>query len=169
VPSWDEGFADRYDEWSAEMTGDIDFYVDLARAADGPIVELAIGNARVAVPIAQATGRTVTGVDTSPAMLELARAKARSADVQLILRQEDMRDLALDEPAALIYCPYRALLHLQTWADRRRLFERCCQAVGSPGTRSRSITRSHPALTASTRSNPSATRSRTRSDTTGST
>jgi len=129
VPSWDEGFADRYDEWSAEMTGDIDFYVDLARAADGPIVELAIGNARVAVPIAQATGRTVTGVDTSPAMLELARAKARSADVQLILRQEDMRDLALDEPAALIYCPYRALLHLQTWADRRRLFERVAASL----------------------------------------
>ena len=123
MPSWDEEFADRYDEWSAEMTGDIDFYVDLARSADGPIVELDIGNGRVAVPVAQATGQTVIGVDTSPAMLERARANARSADVQLILRQADMRDLALDEPAALIYCPYRALLHLQTWADRRRLFE----------------------------------------------
>ena len=34
-----------------------------------------------------------------------------------------MRDLALDEQAALIYCPYRALLHLPKWADRRRTFE----------------------------------------------
>jgi hypothetical protein len=25
-----------------------------------------------------------------------------------------MRDLELDEPAALIYCPFRALLHLPT-------------------------------------------------------
>ena len=31
-----------------------------------------------------------------------------------------MRDLALDEPAALIYCPFRALLHLRSWADRVR-------------------------------------------------
>jgi len=31
-----------------------------------------------------------------------------------------MRDLTLDEPAALIYCPCRALLYLPGWADRRR-------------------------------------------------
>jgi hypothetical protein len=33
-----------------------------------------------------------------------------------------MRDLTLDEPAALIYCPCRALLYLPGWADRRRTF-----------------------------------------------
>jgi hypothetical protein len=35
-----------------------------------------------------------------------------------------MQELALAEPAALIYCPFRALLHLPTWADRRKTFER---------------------------------------------
>jgi hypothetical protein len=30
--SWDESFADRYEEWSAPMTADIAFYVGLARA-----------------------------------------------------------------------------------------------------------------------------------------
>src|SRR5690349_18408058 len=35
-----------------------------------------------------------------------------------------MRDLELEELAALVYCPFRALLHLPTWADRRRTFER---------------------------------------------
>ena len=43
--SWDEAFADRYDEWSAAMTEDIPFYVALAREADGPVVELAVGSA----------------------------------------------------------------------------------------------------------------------------
>jgi len=33
--SWDEGFAHRYDEWSAHMTADVPFYVELAQAADG--------------------------------------------------------------------------------------------------------------------------------------
>ena len=40
--SWDEGFADRYAEWSAGRTADIPFYAGLAREADGPLVELAI-------------------------------------------------------------------------------------------------------------------------------
>ena len=44
-----------------------------------------------------------------------------------------MRDLALDEPAALIYCPFRALLHLPTWADRRRTFERVAAALRPDG------------------------------------
>ena len=39
--SWDEGFAERYDEWSAEMTADVAFYLGLAHDADGPVVELA--------------------------------------------------------------------------------------------------------------------------------
>jgi hypothetical protein len=35
-----------------------------------------------------------------------------------------VRKLDLEEPAGLIYCPFRALLHLHTWNDRRRTFER---------------------------------------------
>jgi SAM-dependent methyltransferase len=132
LTTWDEGFADRYEEWSAAMTEDVPFYVELAREADGPIVELAVGNGRVAIPVAQAIGRTVIGIDSSPAMLGHGRARAAEAGVELDLREDDMRDLALDEPAALIYCPFRALLHLPTWADRRRTFERvaACLAPG---------------------------------------
>jgi ubiquinone/menaquinone biosynthesis C-methylase UbiE len=84
------------------MTADIPFYVGLAMQTDGPIVELAIGNGRVAVPVAQATGRPVIGVDVSPSMLDQARVRASAAGVQLDLREADMRDLTLAEPAGLI-------------------------------------------------------------------
>lgn len=131
--SWDERMSARYEEWAAHMTEDVAFYVGLARAADGPLVELAIGNGRVAIPVALATGRPVLGVDTSPAMLEQARANAAAADVELVLHEGDMRDLELDEPAALVYCPFRALLHLPTWADRRRVFERVAAALRPGG------------------------------------
>jgi SAM-dependent methyltransferase len=131
--TWDEGFAHRYDEWAAHMTEDVAFYVGLARQSDGPLVELAVGNGRVAIPVAQATGMPVIGIDSSPAMLAQARAGAAAAGVRLDLRQGDMRDLALDEPAALIYCPFRALLHLPTWADRRRTFERVAAALRPGG------------------------------------
>src|SRR6516162_5089202 len=131
--SWDEAYADRYEEWSAHMTADVPFYAGLARAADGPLVELAIGNGRVAIPVAQATGQRVIGIDSSPAMLRQARARAAAAGVDLVLREGDMRDLAVDEPAGLIYCPFRALLHLPTWADRRRTFERVAAALRPGG------------------------------------
>jgi ubiquinone/menaquinone biosynthesis C-methylase UbiE len=132
--SFDEGFARRYDEWSAHMTEDVAFYVELARAADGPLVELAVGNGRVAIPVAQATGQAVIGVDTSPAMLEQARVRAVEAGVTLDVRLGDMSDLVLDEPAALIYCPFRALLHLPTWSDRRRTFDRVAASLQPGGT-----------------------------------
>jgi ubiquinone/menaquinone biosynthesis C-methylase UbiE len=132
--SWDEAFAERYDEWAADMTEDVAFYVELARAADGPLVELAVGNGRVAIPVARETGRRVIGIDFSPAMLEQARDRAAAARVELDLREGDMRELALDQPAALIYCPFRALLHLPTWADRRRTFERVAGGL-QPGGR----------------------------------
>jgi ubiquinone/menaquinone biosynthesis C-methylase UbiE len=131
--SWDEAFAHRYEEWSAHMTEDVAFYVELAREADGPLVELAVGNGRVAIPVARAADRAVIGIDSSPAMLEQARDRAAAAGVELDLREGDMRELALAEQAALIYCPFRALLHLPTWADRRRTFERVAASLRPGG------------------------------------
>jgi ubiquinone/menaquinone biosynthesis C-methylase UbiE len=127
--SWDEEFADRYDEWSSGMTADVPLYVSLAQETDGPIVELAVGNGRVAIPIARAIGRPVIGVDSSPAMIEQARTNAAAAGVHLDLRLGDMRNLELDDEAGLVYCPARALLHLPTWADRRAVFERVARSL----------------------------------------
>ena len=121
-----EPFAAIYDRWMEAAPDDVPFFVDLAREADGPVVELAVGTGRVAISVARAIGRPVLGIDSSPAMLEQAR---RAGGDLLDLRLEDMRDLELDEPAALIYCPWRSLLHLPTWADRRRLFERVAAAL----------------------------------------
>ena len=106
------------------MTEDVAFYVELARETDGPLVELAVGTGRVAIPVARETGRHVLGIDSSPAMLAQARERAAAAGVDLELREGDMRELELDEPAGLIYVPARSLGHLPTWADRRRVFER---------------------------------------------
>ena len=131
--SWDEGFARRYDEWSAQMTEDVAFYVELAREVEGPLVELAIGNGRVAIPVALATGKPVIGIDSSPAMLEQARERATEAGVALDLYEGDMREFTLEEQAALIYCPFRALLHLPTWADRCRTFERVAASLRPDG------------------------------------
>ena len=124
MSSWYDTWADRYAESSAGVSGDVQFYVALAREADGLLVELAVGTGRVAIPVAQATGRRVVGIDSSRAMLAQARLRAAEQGVELDLREGDIRELELGERAALIYCPGRSLLHLPTWADRRRCFER---------------------------------------------
>jgi len=123
VSSYD-AIAPLYDLWAADMTEDVDFYAALAEDAEGPIVELAVGTGRVAIPVAKHTGKHVLGIDSSPAMLALAGERAANAGIDLELRECDMRELTLEEPAALVYCPFRSLLHLPTWEDRRRVFER---------------------------------------------
>ncbi|HKU56712.1 MAG TPA: class I SAM-dependent methyltransferase [Gaiellaceae bacterium] len=127
-----DAWAPVYDEWSADMTEDVAHYVSLAREADGPIVELMVGSGRVAIEVVRETGKPVLGIDSSPAMLEVARNRA--AGLPLELRLGDVRDLDLDEPAALIYVPFRSLLHLQGWQEKRRVFERVAASL-QPGGR----------------------------------
>jgi SAM-dependent methyltransferase len=129
MSSWYDAWADRYAESSNGDSADVPFYVRLAREADGPLVELAVGTGRVAIPVAQATGRPVVGLDSSRGMLAQARLRAAEQGVELDLREGDIRELELEEPAALIYCPGRSLLHLPTWADRRRCFERVAASL----------------------------------------
>ena len=128
-----EAFAAIYDDWASHMAEDVPFYLDLVREADGPVVELAVGNGRVAIPVARETGKKIVGIDRSPAMLAQARERAAEAAVDLELYEGDMRDFELDEPAALVYCPFRALLHLPIWADRRRTFERVAASLRPDG------------------------------------
>jgi SAM-dependent methyltransferase len=118
MASWYDAWADRYDERPTEVTADVSFYVGLAREAGGPLVELAVGTGRVAIPVAQATGRRVLGIDSSPGMLAQARRRAVEEGV---------------EPTALIYCPGRSLLHLPTWGDRRALCERVAASLRPNG------------------------------------
>ena len=70
-----DAWAPVYDEWASDMTEDVAHYVSLAREADGPIVELMVGTGRVAIEVVRETGKPVLGIDSSPAMLEIARER----------------------------------------------------------------------------------------------
>jgi SAM-dependent methyltransferase len=85
----------------------------------------------VAIEVVRATRKPVLGIDSSPAMLEIARERA--AGLPLELRLGDMRELALDEPAALIYVPGRSLLHLHGWREKRQVFERVAASLRPGG------------------------------------
>ena len=110
-----------YDPWSRSVTEDVDFYVEQALAAGGLVVELAVGTGRIAIPVARA-GIRVIGVDSSPAMLAVARAAAENAGVaeQIDLRVGDLREPPVTERVPLVVCPFRSLLHMETEAEKLR-------------------------------------------------
>jgi SAM-dependent methyltransferase len=77
-----DAIAGIYDPWSRSVTEDIEFYVEEALASGGPVVELACGTGRIAVPTA-AAGVRVIGVDASAGMLEVARDFQRMGKIRV--------------------------------------------------------------------------------------
>jgi SAM-dependent methyltransferase len=91
------------------------------------VLEIGVGSGRVAVPTALA-GIPVVGVDTSEAMLDLARRRAAPHAVDLTLVRADMRELPDLGTFRLVTVPFRAFLHLRDDEERlavlRSLYER---------------------------------------------
>ena len=110
-----------YDPWSRSVTEDVDFYVEQALATGGPVVELAVGTGRIAIPIAVA-GISVIGVDTSPGMLAVAAEYARAEGVENLvdLRLGDLREPPVSERVPLVICPFRTLLHMESEREKLR-------------------------------------------------
>ena len=116
-----DAIAQLYDPWSRSVTEDVGFYVDLAREAAEPVVELGVGTGRIAIPTA-AVGVPVIGIDSSREMLRVCREQAELAGVSelLDLRLGDLLNPPVSEPVDLVTCPFRAFLHLADDEERLR-------------------------------------------------
>jgi SAM-dependent methyltransferase len=132
MSSWYDAWADRYAEWSTGVTADVPFYVELARETNGLLVELAVGNGRVAIPVAQATGRRVVGIDSSPAMLAQARVRAVEEGVELDLREGDIGSLK-SRNRRLDLLPRAVSAASAHVGGRRRCFERVAASLRPNG------------------------------------
>jgi SAM-dependent methyltransferase len=109
-----------YDFAYSDFNDDLDFYENLARISDGPVLELGVGTGRVAIPLAQ-SGFEVVGVDTSPAMLALARDRAGGTKLgkgSLELVQADMTRFDLDRRFGLVFVAANTFQHLLTTRDQ---------------------------------------------------
>src|SRR5262245_8792102 len=109
-------FAEIYHVWTdtaASTRPNLPFYVDTYRAADGPVVELGIGDGRIAIEAA-AAGCHLLGVDISAAMLDICRRRAEERGVldRLTLQQADFRTFDAGGAAGLVALPYHSLGHL---------------------------------------------------------
>lgn len=121
-------FVEAYDAFygadpPAMLAGDIAFYERLAQATGGPVLELACGTGRVAVPLAEA-GLDVTGVDNAEAMLAIAARRMQAAPTpvreRLTLVQGDMTDLDLGRTFGLVFVAFRSFQLLLTIERQRQ-------------------------------------------------
>jgi SAM-dependent methyltransferase len=100
---------------------DIQFFVDAAKDAGSPILEVGCGTGRVLIPTARA-GLEVVGLDVSPHMLAVCRDRLRTetSDVQsrVELVQGDMRAFNLARTFNLVTVPFRPFQHLLTVEDQ---------------------------------------------------
>jgi SAM-dependent methyltransferase len=105
----------------------VDFLAGLAE--DGPILELAIGTGRVALPLA-ARGLLVEGVEASPEMVARMRDKPGGAEIPVAIG--DMADVPVAGPFRLVYLVFNTLFNLVD-ADRQADCFRNVARVLAPG------------------------------------
>lgn len=117
-----------YDLDLQDDPGDLDLYLAMAARTGGPVLELAVGSGRLAVPIA-AAGYQVTGVDLDAAMLARAGSawetsqrptrSRRSATGSLELIEGDLVALDLERRFGLAFIALNSLFQVGP-AERQR-------------------------------------------------
>jgi len=100
---------------------DVPFYVEEAKGANGPVLEIACGTGRIAIPIAQ-SGVEVVGLDRSATMLAHARTKAAADQVNIRWIESDCRQFELGRKFALIFMAFNSMQHLHDHASLAALF-----------------------------------------------
>jgi len=122
-------FARFYDADYRDYVDDLQSVMDLVQESGGPVLEMGCGTGRVLLPLA-ASGVDCTGIDVSPALLAVAKAKLTQADLaqRVTLVQADMRTLDLSASApqgfGMVCCMSNTLMHLPTQADQRMALNR---------------------------------------------
>jgi SAM-dependent methyltransferase len=115
-------WAERYDEWHAGLMDDegaVAAVSGLAADSGGPILELAVGTGRLAVPLAE-RGFDVVGVDLSEEMLAKLRAKPGAGRVETVLG--DMTSVRLDREFGVVLLAFSSLFVLGTQQAQVQLF-----------------------------------------------
>src|ERR687893_2655096 len=117
-----EEYADPVDyDWRYSSDTGVAFYSALAWEAGGPVLEIACGTGRVAIPIAR-QGFAVTGLDVVPGMLERARSKSAGLPARWV--EGDARTFDLGEQFRLIFLTGNAFQAFLTNADQEALLGR---------------------------------------------
>ena len=128
--------SDLYDFEYPDCSGpELDFWDLLASQSAAPVLELAVGTGRIALPLAR-LGHEVWGIDTSEPMLARARNKISkmpaSVGARLHLLPQSMSSFSISARFGLIYAPFNSFLLLDPEREAAACLE-CAHAHLKPG------------------------------------
>jgi SAM-dependent methyltransferase len=113
-----------YDVLVGGITYGLEFYLQLAREARGPVLDIACGTGRILLPCLQA-GVGIEGLDLFEPMLRRLREKAAALGLSPTLHQADMSEFALARRFALVMIPFNAFIHNMTQESQIRCLTLC--------------------------------------------
>jgi SAM-dependent methyltransferase len=129
-PAGYDALARYYELEYRDYTLDLDFYLNLLRRTGGPFLDLACGTGRVALAMA-GEGYEAVGLDSSEAMLALARKKAGSR-IQVV--RGDLRTFELGRAFPLVAITLNSFMHLLEISDQVAALDRITRHL-TPGGR----------------------------------
>jgi ubiquinone/menaquinone biosynthesis C-methylase UbiE len=130
-----DDFARYYDADFQGYTDDVPLYRQMAQRTGGPLIELMCGTGRVLVPLAE-DGYHITGVDISPSMLEIARARLEQHNLlsSVSLITGDVRSVKLPaQTFALAFVAINSFMHLERVSDQLAALETIRQTLTPDG------------------------------------
>jgi SAM-dependent methyltransferase len=129
--TYGDRIASRYDSlYESEL--DTDAAVEgLARlAGSGPVLELAIGTGRLAIPLAQ-RGIDIRGIDASEAMVARMRAKPGGEDIPVAMG--DFAEVGVEGSFSLVYVAFNTIFALLSQDDQVRCFANVAEHLAQGG------------------------------------
>lgn len=106
----------------------VDFFEELAHG--GPVLELAIGTGRIALPLA-ARGLVVDGIELSPDMV--ARLRSKQGGDRIAVTIGDFADVPVTGEYRLIFVVFNTLFNLLTQDEQVRCFENVAKHLTPEG------------------------------------
>jgi SAM-dependent methyltransferase len=117
-----EAFSDAVDYDHADTSDDgVAFYAALAKETGSPVLEVACGTGRVAIPIAK-LGHSITGLDIVPGMLQRAREKSAGLPARWV--EGDARSFDLGERFRLVFMTGNAFQAFVTNEEQAAVLQR---------------------------------------------
>jgi SAM-dependent methyltransferase len=129
--TYGDRIADIYDELYEGMLdteSTVEFLADLA--GKGPVLELAVGTGRVALPLAE-RGIEVHGIDSSESMVERLRAKEGADRVSVTMG--DFAEVGVDGAFTLIFVVFNTLFALTSQEEQIRCFRNAAEHLETDG------------------------------------
>ena len=134
LTGWPPDFAALYEALTGDFRGDVPMYLEMAKRHKGPILEMACGTGRVAIPLVEA-GHSVVGIDFDAGMTKLAGSKAKLLGLHrnIAFIQANMVDFDLGRKFPLIVAGGNSLIHLLDFRLVLKTIARCREHLEDDG------------------------------------